>query len=338
MPFEFSNEEKLQIKAKLNDWGSNDPSKSREAGVEVSKALETPIRQTVLTGDILGDIFTVEDYTDGSPVKYPTDLIKPGTEKEFYAFTLPDHGGIPTKLVTSDSIIEIPTYMIGNSIGCTRKFLRDANWNVLARMVEVLEAGFKKKLNDDGFNTIISAGVSRNILVYDPDAAAGQFTPRLVTLLKTVMRRNGGGNSTSVNRGKLTHLYLSPEALDDIRSWNLNLIPDQVRTNIYYTDDNGREMTKIFGVELRDLDELGVGQEYQLYYSSTLGKSLASGDVELAIGIDKSKNNSFVMPIRENLQMFEDNTKHRQGLNEMYGWMEVGFAQLDSRTTLLASF
>jgi hypothetical protein len=338
MPFETSQEEKLQIKSILNKWGSNNPVESATAGVELTKAIEQPIRKSVLVGDIIGDIFTVEDYTDGSPVKYSTDLVRPGTEKEFYAFTLPDHGGIPTKLVTSDSIIEIPTYMIGNSIGCTRKYLRDANWNVLARMVEVLEAGFKKKINDDGFNTIISAGVSRNILVFDPDAAAGQFTPRLVTLLKTVMRRNGGGNSTSVNRGKLTHLYLSPEALDDIRSWNLNLIPDQVRTNIYYTDDNGREMTKIYNVELRDLDELGVGQEYQLYYTSTLGKSLASADVELAIGLDKSKNNSFIMPIRENMQVFEDNTKHRQGLNEIYAWMELGFAQLDSRTTLLGSF
>jgi len=39
--------------------------------------------------------------------------------------------------------------------------------------------------------------------------------------MKTVMRRNGGGNSTSANRGQLTDLYVSPEAVEDIRNWEL---------------------------------------------------------------------------------------------------------------------
>ena len=82
--------------------------------------------------------------------------------------------------------------------------------------MEVLEASFVKKMNDDGWHTILAAGVDRNIVVFDSDAAAGQFTKRLVNLMKTVMRRNGGGNSSSNNRGQLTDLYVSPEAMEDL--------------------------------------------------------------------------------------------------------------------------
>ena len=57
---------------------------------------------------------------------------------------------------------------------------------------------------------LISAGADRNVMIYDADASAGQFSKRLVSLMKVIMRRNGGGNSTSINRGELTDLYLSP--------------------------------------------------------------------------------------------------------------------------------
>ena len=45
---------------------------------------------------------------------------------------------------------------------------------------------------------LLAAGVDRNIVVFDSDADAGQFTKRLVSLMKTVMRRNGGGNSLAI--------------------------------------------------------------------------------------------------------------------------------------------
>jgi len=83
-----------------------------------------------------------------------------------------------------------------------------------------------KKINDDCWHTILAAGVDRNILVYDNDAAAGQFTKRLVSLLKIVMRRNAGGNSASLKRGQLTDVYLSPEGVEDMRNWGIDQIDE----------------------------------------------------------------------------------------------------------------
>lgn len=305
----------------------------------IALALENPLRTAVFSGNVVGDIFVKESYDYGQVPEYFTDLIRPGTEGEFTAYTMPEHGEIARKMVSSDRFY-VTTYRVTNSIDCTLSYLRKANWNVVSRMAQVLEAGFVKKINDDCFHTLISSGVSRNIMAYDSDAAAGQFTPRLVSLMKTIMRRNGGGNSTSVNRGQLTHLFISPEAKDDIRSWGINLIPDAIRANIYVSPDNGSELMKIYGVEIRDLDELGVGQEYQTYYTSTLASSLAASDEELVIGLDKAHNDSFLMPVTKELSMETHDTteSRRKGLFGIFADMEYGVLAADARRTLLGSF
>ena len=151
------------------------------------------------------------------------------------------------------------------------------------------------------------------------------------------MRRNGGGNSATPQRSKLTDLYVSPEAHMDIRAWGLDMVPDEVRANIYYASEGDQDLITVYGVRLQALDEFGEGQDYQTYYTSTLGGTLASSDVELVVGLDRQRDDSFVMPIRQDVEIFEDNTLHRRGLFGLYGHTELGFAVLDSRRTLLGS-
>lgn len=337
MPFADNAESRKVFQDKFKAAASNDRAASQVAMAELAKSIQLPIRQTLLSGDIINGIYTPEDFTDTSArIEFPVDLLTPGQEREFYAYTMPDHGLIPQRRVEGDYIM-VPTFRIANAIDCTLRFVRDANWPVITRMLEILEAGFVKKINDDGWQTILAAGFDRNIIVNDADALAGQFTPRLITLLKTIMRRNAGGNSTTLNRGKLTDLYVSPEAKDDIRAWGLDLVAAAARDSIYYSDDNGTELMRIFNVNIHDLDELGVGQEYQAYYTSTLGGAMDGSDVELVVGLDQQRKDSFVMPYREALQVFEDNTLHRQGLFGLYGYAEHGFAVLDSRRVVLGS-
>ncbi len=334
----FTEAQKNQLAEALRAAGPADPAVAAENGKALALALSTPIRKAVFSGDVYSDIFAVERYSPDQTPEYPTDLIRPGTENEYVAYTMPDHGKIPERRVESDRIM-VNTYRIANAIDCRRSYLRRANWNVIGRMMEVLEAGITKKLNDDAWHTIIKSAQARNILAYDSDAPAGQFTPRLVSLMKTVMRRNGGGNSTSVNRGKLSRIYVSPEAQDDIRAWGINLIPDAIRAQIFTSPDGSGNLVNVYGVEIRDLDELGVGQEYQTYFTSTLGASLASADTELVIGMDNESNNySFVMPMTKDVETFEDNTQLRSGMFGIFSDLELGFACLDTRAVLAASF
>ena len=321
----------------LRKAGDSDQNVAIAAQREFAKALELPLRKGVLAGDILGDIFEVTTEEAGGTTEYPLDLISPGLEGEHIAYTNPGNGRVPERSVEGD-YVAIPTYSITSSIDFLLRYAREARWDIAARAMQVMEAGFTKKMNDDGWHTILAAGVDRNILVYDGDATAGMFSKRLVSLMQTVMRRNAGGNAGSAGRGRLTDLYVSPEALEDIRNWGLDQIDEVTRREIYSAPEGGAPITRVFGVNLHDLDELGEGQEYQTFFTGSLSGAVQAADLELVVGLDQSSNDSFVMPVRQTLEVYEDPTLHRQQRAGFYGWGEIGFGVLDNRRVILGSF
>jgi len=319
----------------LQAAGSRNREASLNATHELAVALELPLRKGVMSGDITGDIFEVVNLGPGVIPEFPLDIIAPGTEKDYVAYTIPNHGRIPEATVEGDYLI-VPTFEVGSSIDWLLKFARDARWDVVGRCIEVLEASFTKKINDDAWHVILAAVVDRNIVVFDSAATAGQFTKRLISLMKTTMRRNGGGNSTSVNRGKFTDGYLSPEGVEDIRDWGVDQLDEVSRREVYIAEDGS--INRIFNVNLHDIDELGEDQEYQTFYTDSLGGSLQGADTELMIGLDLSRNASFYMPVRERPTIYEDDGLHRQRRAGLYAWGEHGFACLDNRFVLGASY
>ena len=323
--------------ALLKNSGDSDIQVAQAAQREFAKALELPLRKGVLVGNVLGDIFETINVEPGATTEFPLDLIAPGLEGEHVAYTNPGHGRIPERSVEGDYVM-IPTYSITSSIDYLLRYAREARWDIVARAMQVLEAGFVKKMNDDGWHTLLAAGVDRNILVYDADATAGQFSKRLVSLMQTVMRRNSGGNAASVGRGRLTDLYVSPEALEDVRNWGLDQIDEVTRREIYTAAEGGAPITRIFGVILHEMDELGEGQEYQDFFTSELSGAVQGSDTELVVGLDQSSNDSFVMPVKAQLEIFEDRTLHSQPRAGYYGFAEIGFGVLDNRRVILGSF
>lgn len=303
----------------------------------LAKAIETPLRKGVLFGDVVRNIFQAMPQGPGQ-IEWPLDILSPGREDEFVAYTSPGVGKIAERKVEGD-YVTIPTYEISNSIQWNLRFARDANWPVIARALEILEGGMVKKVNDDGWHVLLTAAYDRNISVYDADASAGQFTKRLVSLLKTVMVRNGGGNTTSIRQSALTDLFVSPEAIEDIRNWGLDQVDELTRREIYLAGDDATSVTRVFGVNLHPLREFGANQEYQNFYVNKLAGNLATSDVELVIGVDMKNQDSFVMPIRSEPTVFPDSVNlHRRGEDGYYTRAEFGFAVLDNRRVLAGSY
>lgn len=302
---------------------------------EFAKAIELPLRKGLMPGPTTQSIFTPMDFSDSRTVEFPVDVLRPGTEKEFAAFVVPNCGYIPNKCVEGDYVV-LPTYMIANSICWCLKHERDSGYNWVGRNLQIFRDGFTSKMNDDGFHTLLAAGLNRGLVVYDSAAPAGYFTKRLVSLMKLVMRRNGGGNSNSVNRSRLTDLYVSPEGVEDIRNWGVDQADDFTRREIFTSNDEG--LTSIFQVRIHAMDELGVGQEYQDYFDTDLSGTLPPGKTELVIGLDLSRDDAFVMPIRQQLQVYPDVALLRQMRAGVFGWLEAGMGVLDSRRVLLGAF
>jgi len=86
------------------------------------------------------------------------------------------------------------------------------------------------------------------------------------------------------------------------------------------------------------MDELGESQEYQTYFTSQLGGALGpSSDVELVVGLDMVNRDSFVMPIRQEVMIYPDQSLIRSGRVSYWGNAEMGVAVLDNRRILLGS-
>lgn len=326
------------MKNLLRRSADNDIAIARVAQRELAVSLQEPLRQGILDGDIIGEwgIFTPLDFAPGQQIEFPLDFIVPGTESEYSAYTMPNYGRLPEKHIEGD-YVSVPTYDVGAAIDWALKYARDARWDIVTRAMQVLENMFVRKMNSDAWRCIIATGVDRNLLAYDGNAPAGFLTKRLVSVMKTTMRRSGGGNLSASGQIKLTDLFVSPEAMEDIRTWDLTQIDDVTRRQIFLAENDGG-LSSIFGVDLHELDELGEGQSFQTYYTS-LGGSLNGSDTELVIGLSLNDvaGSSFVMPVRERLQIFEDEALHRQRRQGYYGWQEHGFAVLDNRRVMFGS-
>jgi hypothetical protein len=309
--------------ALLKKAGSNDRAIALAAQREIAKALEIPLRQGILEGDVISPIYTPIRFEYGQAIEFPLDIVVPGTERDYSAYTIPNQGRIPERNVEGDYIM-VPTYDVGSSVDWLLKFALQARWDVVGRAMQVLEATFVRKANLDGWRTVVAAAIDRNVVVFDAAAPTGFFTKRLISLMKTLMRRAGGGNLTSLNPIQLTDVFLSVEAVEDIRAWNLTEIDDVTRRQIFQSREDGG-LAEIYGVALHEMIEMGVGQLIQQFFLQ-LGGTLPAGRQEICFGLDLSNPDVFVMPIRQEIEIFEDETLHRQRRAGFYGWGEHGFS------------
>lgn len=293
------------------------------------------VRDGVLDGDTVGDIFTPVPLQPGATATFPLDVLVPGTENEHVAIAIPRHGYIPQRLLEGDEV-DVPVFQIGSAVDWNVKYSREYRWDVVSRRFEILRGGFVHKSNNDGWFTIIATGVARNLVVFDSDAPTGFLTKRLFSLMQLFMARNGGGNSTSLNRRKLTDVYISPERMEDIRNWNVDQIDEVTRREIHVTEGENA-INRLFGVNVHVLYELGVGHEYQTLYEDVLGGTLPTGKNEIVVGLDLSRSDVFVRPIKGELELHPDTTNMRSGLVGAFGWLHQGWAVLDSRHVLIGA-
>lgn len=324
----------------LTDMGSNVPAIAQAAASELSKAFTGMIRENVFSGDITAPVFQVEDRSDGKMIEYFTDFSLVGDDATIGAYVSAPMGRIHERLYNADSIT-VNTHEIASSFEFPKRIAQYGDWNAVRRAMSKLEADFVIKKNYDAFTMLVSAGVTRASVQVDTStpAGAGKLSKRLITLMENTMRRGKGGNSSSVTRGKLTHMYVSPELLRTVREWTLaggtgvDSLDDVTRKSIYDMAD--LDTLKIYGVTLVGIDELGPDGILDTYFTDVLGQSYTNSKTELVIGLDLNKKDTFVSPVRQALEIQEDPTFARRRVISMWGTWDGTFVCLDNRQVLL---
>jgi hypothetical protein len=209
-------------------------------------------------------------------------------------------------------------YEMYHSADMLQKYLKDARVDVFMRMVDILANSIIKKVKDDAWHILISSGVDRNTVFYDEYARHNGFSKRLVSLMKTGMRRNGNN--------VLTDLYISPEAIE-------------ATSNLYV--ESGL-ITRLFGVNLHSLEELGVKQEYQNFFENELKGTLPTGSNQICVGLDLSKGLASPFQISRPAHLPKWEVFHNPELMrerrlgfDLKG--QIGIACIDNQAVLLGS-
>lgn len=330
----------------LRAMGSRDQRKAQAARQAFAQELVSPLRRGVFDADNLGEIYSPQVIPYGSTASYPLDFVRPGDEDTFTAYTIAEQGRLPERRVEA-SEINVPTFKIGNSIDWDIKFMKEARWDVVKRALQVFEAGFVRKINSDGWRCVLASAADRGLVVEASGAAvltgstsclttapgAGEFTKELVSRMHTAMTRGAGGNG---NAGRLTDLYLSLEAMECVRAWDASRVDEFTRRQIFVSAEKG--LAEIYGVILHAMTEFGAGQEYQNFLTSVLGLTLPGASEQFCVGLDLSTDDSFVMPIKEELEVYDDDALVRFQRMGIFGWMRHGFACLDNRRVLLGAY
>ncbi len=329
--FEITEKEASLLKA----CGSLNPTESATAQAELTKAMaEEFVKSAFLDGDLISGLYTDVQLDEDVPAEFILDLIQPGTEREYIAYYLPDTGYVPERSVNMNKVL-VPTIAVSSSINCPLKFLRQKRVDILGRMMEALEAGFVMRDNLEGFTVLMSAGSAHATV--EASVTDGTFDLASLRAMKLAMRRANGGNSTSINRNKMTDMYLSPEASEDIRQLAHDVADDFTRKKIADLADMDGFLFQ--GVNFRIIDELGDGQLFQKVWTDVLGKTLSDNSTELLIGLNLAPSNkkNFVKPKRRGLEMYEDPTLHRRQEFGWYSWKERGFGILDTRGIIIGN-
>ena len=316
------------------------------AGIaQLAKAVELPIQKAVFPGDIFSDLFKVDPrkLTD-SPV-YRRDLIAPGSEKDFYAYPVPHFGEMGQRVLVAREGVRVPTFEKSNAVDLYLRDIELEDFDSVARALEILEAGIVMDMNDVCWSAVVAAAAGRNRMYFDDRVVPGRVSKRLLTSLQIGMRRSAGGNGTSMFKFKLGRLYMSPELRADLVNLTNADLDDVTRQTIVMTDEG--KIGGLLGLEFRDLDELGVSQKYQNYFTNNLSGSFTGtaytlnttnyNKAEILIGVDTGKTDKMVLPVTRKPTVYEDLTQHRAGLFSLYARYEYGAAVLDNRVTVMGA-
>lgn len=91
------------------------------------------------------------------------------------------------------------------------------------------ERPYNPYMEDDSsrWGTVANA-VDDNLFMYEMDYEPGEYTKKLTSLMKKVMKEQGDRPATH----DLRDVYISPEAMEDIRNWGVDEVDEQTRKEI----------------------------------------------------------------------------------------------------------
>jgi hypothetical protein len=192
----------------------------------------------------------------------------------------------------------VPTFEVANSVDWKLSFVRDGRFNIVERALEKLAQAFIRLEEGEGWRMVRAACDGTNTI----GTPAASLTKDAFNDFITYMSKTGYTP---------TDIYVSPNRAKDIRTWTYTTLDPWTQREIFQAGG----LNQIWNVALHELRTLSDGEAY-LFDTGRFG----------------------VMPIRSELQTYDDPTLIRRLRAGVVAWQEFGFAVLDKKAVSKLTF
>ena len=352
--------------------GSKDATVAREAQEAFAAFIGPVIQKVIKQSATAGAIYTDVTYDEDDNPSYPLDLYYDQSAGHVTVWSQSMAGGLPTSLTEGVKELKISTYRLDAAVSLLKKYARKSRLDVVSKALERMSQEVLVKQERNAWAVILKAlanssstnsgaANSGHILATNKESEFSVADiSRLMTHMKRISASFANGTSDPSDSFGLTDLYVSPEVLEQIRSFAYNTLntrnasngvmglPDNVREDVW----RGAGMSEIYGVSIHDLVELGISKKYNTLFgtfaqngiahtgSTEIGAqstNFATADDEILIGVDASKE-AFIRPVAQNADngatftaLPDDQFTQRADKVGFYGAMEEGRVCIDAR-------
>ena len=307
----------------------------------------------------------------GEPIVYDPDNGDPMIPLEYYhdiqegLFTIWSQGSagsIPTNEVAGPvDEFRLRTYQHQTAVSMKKCYARQSRLDVVGLALQRVLQEYLVKTEYQAWTPVLKALAESTVsgdkqIISATTAGKLQFDDfnRLWTKVARFRQSWAGGTPSSTPCRGLTDLFVSPELLEDIRSFaynpaNSTAIPNTDESTAMPLPDSMREeifrnsgMASIFGVNIISLLEFGVGQQWNVLFDSFYNPSggdptFTQASQELALGVDLSCN-AFVSCLGQNpcepspsVFLPDDQWSAREEKLGFFSSVRAGYAVVDSK-------
>ena len=377
-----NNPEQVEL---IKAMGSRNALTAREAQEAFAAFLGPVVQEVIHQAGTAGSIYTDAPYDEDDSPSYPLDLYYNDGTDTISVWSQNIAGGLPSSQVEGMAELKIATYRLDSAVSFLKKYARRARLDVISKGVERMAQEVLVKQERNAWAVILkalgeatSSGVTAGGLGISGLKAGTHAIPagtestfqladlnKLMTLNKRINESFAAGTPVTAYSNGVTDLYVSPEIKEQIRAFAyqpMNTrhgklsgtdgatavpLPDNVRTEIY----NSAGTQEIYGVNIVELNELGIGKKYNVLWDSFDSGAVApdgSGGAhafvvatdELVVGIDNSKG-AFIRALAQNADSGstftaepDDQFAQRAEKIGFYGSLEEGRVCIDGRAVV----
>ena len=278
-------------------------------------------------------------------------------------------GGLPSSQVAGANELKVSTYRLDAAVSFLKKYARRGRLDVVSKAVERMAQEVLVKQERNAWAVLLKAlsegkgtGSSNGAHIVNNVGSTESFQldtlNAIITRMKRINKSFAGGTAAQVYSEGITDLYVSPEVKQDIRAFSYSPIgnnanqslPEDAKSGAY----RGAGLANIFGINIVDLQELGVGQKYNTLYETFSDSAGLAGAVneagastttafndssshEVIIGVDASRE-ALIRPVARNADsgatfsaLPDDQYSQRADKTGFYGSVEEGRVCIDAR-------